>query len=160
VNFEIFCLHVTAYLNTKESFQICMFVLMATGKCELHTYSTFLLRILTSTHMKKFNIFFALYKSRCLTFTFQDSIISKWLAKHISTKVSFKLTIRKRHIYIVIRWPWKWKQYFYLWILEDERSKIIYLPPFQLVTRLNSQNRNETSLLMYSETFICIWILS
>ena len=98
--------------------------------------------------------------TRCLTFTFQVSIMSKWLAKHISTKVSLKITIRKRHVYIDIRWPWKWKQYVYLGIWEDERSKIIFLPSFQLVTRLNSQNRNETSLLMNSDTLICIWILA
>ena len=52
-----FFLHVTEYLNTKETFPFCMFVVMALGKCELHTYFTFLQRILTSTHMKKFNIF-------------------------------------------------------------------------------------------------------
>ena len=98
--------------------------------------------------------------SRCPTFTFQVSIMSKWLAKHISTKVSFKITIRKWHVYIDIRWPWKWNQYFYLGIWEDERSKIIFLPSFQLVTRLNSQNRNETILLMNSDTLICIWILA
>ena len=34
-----------------------MFVVMASEKCELHTYFTFLHRILTSTHMKKINIF-------------------------------------------------------------------------------------------------------
>ena len=34
-----------------------MFVVMASGKCELHTYFTFLQRILTSTYMKIFNIF-------------------------------------------------------------------------------------------------------
>ena len=45
-------------------------------------------------------------------------------------------------------------------IWEDERSKIIFLHSFQLVTRLNSQNRNETSLLMNSDTLICIWILA
>ena len=56
MNFEIFCLHVTGYSNTKESFPICMFVVMASGKCELHTYYTFLQTILTSTQMKKFNI--------------------------------------------------------------------------------------------------------
>ena len=98
--------------------------------------------------------------SRCLTFTFQVSIISKWLAKHISTKVSFKITIRKRHVYIDIHWPWKWKQYFYLGIWEDERPKIIFLPSFQIVTRLNSQNRNETRLLMKSDSLICTWILA
>ena len=45
-------------------------------------------------------------------------------------------------------------------IWEDERSKIIFLPSFQLVTRLHSQNRNETSLLIKSDTLICIWILA
>ena len=98
--------------------------------------------------------------SGCPTFTFQVSIMSKWLAKHISTKVSFKITIRKRHVYTDIRWPWKWNQYFYLGIWEDELSKIILLPSFQLVTRLNSLNRNETSLLVNSDTLICIWILA
>ena len=97
--------------------------------------------------------------SACSTFTFQFSIMSKRLAKHINTKVSFKITIRKRHVYTDIRWPWKWNQYFYLRIWEDERSEIILLPTYQLVTRLNSQNRNETSLLMISDTLICIWIL-
>ena len=41
----------------------------------------------------------------------------------------------------------------------DERTKIIFFPSFQLVTRLNTQNRNEKSLLMNSDTLICIWIL-
>ena len=97
--------------------------------------------------------------SRCTTFTFQVLKMSKWLAKHISTKISFKITIRKGHVYIDIRWPWKLTQYFYLGIWENERSKIIFLPSFELVTRLNSQNRNETSLLKNSDTLICIWIL-
>ena len=98
--------------------------------------------------------------TRCPTFIFQVSIMSKWLAKHISTKVSFKITIRKRHVYIDIRWTWKWNLYFNLGICEDERSKIIFLPTYQIVTRLNSQNRNDTSLLMNSDTLICIWILA
>jgi len=34
---------------------------MASGKCELHKYYTFLQRILTSTHMKKFHIFCIIY---------------------------------------------------------------------------------------------------
>ena len=50
--------------------------------------------------------------------------------------------------------------FFYLGIWEDERSKIIFLPSFQLVTRLNWQNRNETILLKYSDTLICIWLLA
>jgi len=32
----------TGYLNTKRSFQIGMFVLMTSGKCELNIYFTFL----------------------------------------------------------------------------------------------------------------------
>ena len=44
--------------------------------------------------------------------------------------------------------------------LRNERSKIILLPSFQLVTRLNWKNRNETSLLMNSDTLNCIWILA
>ena len=98
--------------------------------------------------------------SPCPTFTFQVSIMSKWLVKHISTTDSFKITIRKRHTYIDIRWPWKWNHYFYLGILEDERSKIIFLPSFHIVTRINPQNRNEISFLMNSYILICIWILA
>ena len=64
-------------------------------------------------------------------------------SKHIITKVSFKITIRERHFYIDIRWLWIWNQYLYIWIWNDDRSTIIVLPSFQLVTRLNSQNRNE-----------------
>ena len=98
--------------------------------------------------------------SRCPTFTFQLSIMLKWLAKHISTKDFFKIFIWKRHVSIDIRWRWKWNQYFYLGICNDESTKIIFLPSFQLVTRLNSQNRNETSLLMNSDTLnnICILV--
>ena len=59
-----------------------------------------------------------------------------------------------------IRWHWKWNQCFYLGIWRDERSKIIFLPSFQLVTQLNSQKRNETSFLMNSDTLIFIWILA
>jgi hypothetical protein len=58
-----------------------------------------------------------------------------------------KFTIRKRHVYIDICWPWIWNQYFYLGIWNDDRTKIIVFPSFQLVTRINSQNRNETELI-------------
>ena len=97
--------------------------------------------------------------SRCPTFTLQLSIITKWISKLISTEVSFKITIRKWHVYIDIRWYWKWNQYLYLGIWNDERTKIRFLPLFQFVARLNSQNRNETSLLMKSDILICLWIL-
>ena len=85
--------------------------------------------------------------SRCPTFTFPLSIMSKWLAKHISTKVSFKFTIRKRHVPIDIGWPWIWNQYFYLGNWNDGRTKLIVLPSFQLVTSINSQNRIEIVLI-------------
>ena len=136
-----------------------MFVAMASRKCELHTYFTFLQRILTPTHMKKFNIFCIIYVAMSnIHFSGLDNV--KWLPNHISTKDSFKITIRKRHVYIEIRWPWKWNQYFYLGIWEVERPKIIFLNSFQLLTLLNSQNRNETSILLNSDTLICIRILA
>ena len=97
--------------------------------------------------------------SRCPTFTFQGSIMSKWLAKHISTKVSFKITNRKRHVYIDIRWPWKWNQYFYLRIWEDERSKKIFLPLSARYT-IKFTEEKWKNLLMNSDTLICIWILA
>ena len=97
--------------------------------------------------------------TRCPTFTFQVSIISKWLAKHKITKVSFKFTIRKRHVYIDIGWPWIWNHYIYLGIWNDDRTKIIVLPSFQLVTRINSQNRNETDYINVFWLLFCIWIL-
>ena len=40
--------------------------------------------------------------------------------------------------------------------LEMTKYKIIFLLSFQHVTRLNSQNVNETILLMNSDTLICI----
>ena len=145
--------------NTKDSFPSCMFVVMDSGKCELHTFYIFYKEFQTP-HILKNLIFFCIIYVRMSNIHFSVPILSKRLAKHINTKVSFKITIRTRHVYTDIRWPWKWNQYFYLGIWEDERSKIILLPAYQLVTRLNSQNRNETSLLMISVTLICIWILA
>ena len=83
-------------------------------------------RIQTSTHTKVFNIFFALCMSRCPTINVHLSIMSKWLAKHISTKVSFKITIRKRHVDVDIDWPWIWNQCFYLGIWKVDWTKIIF----------------------------------
>jgi hypothetical protein len=40
-NLKIFCLHLTGFLNTRMPFPICMFVLMASGKCA-HIHFTFL----------------------------------------------------------------------------------------------------------------------
>ena len=84
--------------------------------------------------------------SECPTFTFQVSIISKWLAKHIGTKVSFKFTIRKTCLYWHLL-TLNIKPVFYLGIWNDDRNKIIVLPSFQLVTRINSENRNETEFI-------------
>ena len=157
MNFEIFCLHVTGYSNTKGSFPICMFVVMSSGKCELHTYYTFLQRILTSTHMKKFNFFCIIYVAMPnIHFSGLDNV--KIIAKHVRTNVSFKITLRKKNDFIDIRWTWIWNQYFYLGIWNNDRPKIIVLPSFELATWLNSQNRNEMSLLMNTDTLICVWI--
>ena len=135
MNFEIFCLYVTGYSNTKESFPSCMFVVMASGKCEPHTYFTSLQRILTTTHLKNLIFFCIIYVSMSnIHFSGLDNVKMTCI-----TQVSFKITIRKRRVYIEIRWPWNWNQYFYLAIWEDERSKIIFLPSLQLVTRLSSQ---------------------
>jgi len=73
--------------------------------------------------------------------------MSKWLAKHISTRGSFKITTRKRHVYIDVRLTLKRNQCFYLGNLIDDRTKMLVLPSFQLVTRLNSQNINETEFI-------------
>jgi hypothetical protein len=77
---------------------------------------------------------------------FETIIVLKWqwLVKHISTKVSFKITIRKRHVYINIPWSWIWNQLFYLGIWNDARTKMIILHTFLLATLLNSQNSYET----------------
>ena len=73
--------------------------------------------------------------------------MSKWHSKNKSTKCSFKITIKKRQVYIDVRWTWIWNQYIYLGIWNDGRNKIKVLPSFLLVTRLNSQNRNETDFI-------------
>jgi len=81
------------------------------------------------------------------TINFQLLIISKCLAKHVSTNVSFKIPTRKRHVYIDIGWPWIWNRCFYLGIWNDDRTEMIALPSFLLATRLNSQITNETKFI-------------
>ena len=79
-----------------------MFVVMASEKCDPHTYFTFLQRILTSTNMKKFNFFFCIIYDAMsnIHFSVHDNV--KMTCK---TQDSFKITIRKRHVYIDIRLP-------------------------------------------------------
>ena len=119
----------TEGLNTKKSFPICMFVVMASGKCDLHIHLTFLQEF-KLPHLRKYLLFIRKLYDAMTNNQFSALDNAKWLAKHISSKFSFKITIRKRHVHIDISWPWKWKQYFYLGIREDERSKIIFLPFF------------------------------
>ena len=97
--------------------------------------------------------------SRCPANNFQLSIMSKWLAKHISTNVSFKFTIRKRHVYVDIGWPWTWNQCFYLWIRNDDRTKMIVLTSFQFTKWLNLQSTNIKCLSMNFVTLICVSLL-
>ena len=98
--------------------------------------------------------------SRWPTATFQVSIMSKWLAKHISTKDSFKITIRKRHVYIDIRWPWKWNQYFYLGIWGGERSKIIFLPFISARYTIKFTEQKWNKFINELWHINCIWILA
>ena len=71
-----------------------MFVVMASEKCELHTYFTFLQRILTSTHMKIFNIFCIIYDAMYkIHFSGLDNV--KMTCQTISTKVTSKLLLGK-----------------------------------------------------------------
>ena len=71
----------------------------------------------------------------------------KITCQNMSTKAFFKFTFRKGHVYFDIGWTWIWNQYFYLGIWNNDRTKIRVLPKFQLVTRINSQNRNETGFI-------------
>ena len=78
-------------------------------------------------------------------FSVLDNI--KITCQPISNKVSFKITTRKRHVYIDIVWPWIWNQCLYLWIWKNYRTKMIPLPSFQLASRLNSVNTNESDFI-------------
>jgi len=71
----------------------------------------------------------------------------KWLAKHIFTKVSFKITIRKRYVYIDLGWIEYESRVSFLGIWNDDRTQMIVLLSFQVAARLNSQNKNETEFI-------------
>ena len=68
-------------------------------------------------------------------------------------KVSFKITIRKRHVYIDIDWSWMGNQCFCLGIWNDDRTKMIVLLSLQLATQM------KLCLLMNSYTLISLWIM-
>jgi len=57
---KIVCLHLTAYLKTWKSFPICMFVVMASGKCDLLYISLFYKNLNLHT-TKEFNFFRIIY---------------------------------------------------------------------------------------------------
>jgi hypothetical protein len=66
----------------------------------------------------------------------------KMTCKHISTKVFFKLLLGID----MLRWhtlTLNMKPVFLFGIWNDDHTKIIVLPTFQITTRLNSQNTNE-----------------
>ena len=85
--------------------------------------------------------------SRCTIITFQISIVSKLLAKHISTKVSYTIAIRNRHVYIDIRLRLIWTNISGWDIWNDNSTKMIVLLLFQLFTLLNSQITYEIEIL-------------
>ena len=84
--------------------------------------------------------------SLCPTINIQLSIMSKWLFKHISTKVSLKLLLGKVMFTLTLV-DLEYETCFYLGIQSDDRTKMIVLPSFQLATRLNSQNTNQTEFI-------------
>ena len=69
-----------------------MFVVMASGKFELHTYFNFLQRILTSTHMKKFNIFWNNICRGVLHSLVRSRYVLKFPSKLLLGKHMFTLT--------------------------------------------------------------------
>jgi len=60
--------------------------------------------------------------SRCHTIKFQTSIISKSLVKHISTKVSFKITILKDMFKLTFVYL-EYKTSYFIWNLLNHEDK-------------------------------------
>ena len=117
-----------------------MFVVMASGKCEPHTYIPFLKRILNSIHMKKFNIFFHNICAKSnIHFSGLDNVkmtcqTHKFTSKLLLGKDMFTLKFVDLENETSIS----------IWVSEKMKVKIIFLPSFKFVARLNSRNRNET----------------
>ena len=95
----------------------------------------------------------------CPRINFQLSIISKRLAKHISTKVSFKITTRNRHVYFDIGWTWIWNQCLYLGIWNDDRTKMMVCLHFISLHYEIHKTQIKLSLLIHSDNLICLWLL-
>ena len=88
------------------------------------------------------------------TFIFQLSIMSKWLAKHINTKVPFKISIRKTQVYIDIRWPWIRNHYIYLGIWKDNRYNWMFCLHFSSLHVQIQRTGLNLSLLMKLDALI------
>jgi hypothetical protein len=96
---------------------------------------------------------------RCPTIKFQLSTMSKWLAKHISTKVFSKLLLGK-DMFTLLYIEIQCETSISVWdIWNDDRTLMIDLLLFQLATRLNSQNTYETEILKEIWQINLIWIL-
>jgi hypothetical protein len=116
------------------------------GKMDLHTHIHYSTRILASTKRKNLIFFRIIYVAMSNNqFSALDNV--KMTCKHISTKITFKITPRKRYVYIDIGCTWISNQCFYLGIWNNDRTKMIVLPSFQLAKRLNSQNTNGTEFI-------------
>jgi hypothetical protein len=72
--------------------------------------------------------------------------VPKTLAKHIRTKVSFKVTLWDRHVYIRYTFTLIRHRYYSWHIWNYVRTKIIVLPLFHFSTRLNSQNPHDNEI--------------
>ena len=141
------------------SFPICMIVVMVSGKCDVHIHFTFLQEFWTPHIRKYFYIFFALYMTRFPTFNFQLSIMSKCLAKRINTKVSFKITVRKRYVTLTL--------------VELQYETSVSIWEFEMMIVLNwmfclhfsslhdyiHRTKMKLCLLMNSDTLVCLWLL-
>ena len=97
--------------------------------------------------------------TRCPIFNFQLSIISKRHARHISTKVSLKIPIRTRYVYIDIGWSWIWKYCFYLGIWNDDVLKLLLCLHFRSLHDWIHKTQMKRNLLMNSDIWIYLWIL-
>jgi len=94
--------------------------------------------------------------SRCPTINFHLSIISKWLAKHISIKISFKITTRK-DMFILTLVDLEYETSVFIW--EFEMMMVLILSFCLLFKWLPIEihiTQMKLILLMNTDTLICI----